>query len=370
MAGRTVLVHLADQRRAQTDSHGIIGFSLGLVAALPGALAEDDRLIVQVNDELADELGSSFLRPGDEIRTVPAPTSTRRRLWLDHVGIARLARTVRADVVLYPKGFLPLTSRFVPAQHVPCLHDDIPTHGVRDSSQPWRRRVRAIYFTALLRRSLRRADLRLFVSGFTRDQLATRWGAARPDDAVVHEGITLPRLPVVPLGERSPRALVLGSRHPHKRVEAGMALIAGDRALQGALESVLVVGPLATVPTRLGRLPVEHRPGPLPSAELASLSASSRVLVYPSCYEGFGLPPVEAFALGTPAVYRRTGAAREVLRDTPGGFDVEEADAFGRAVTEVLGLADADLASLSDRMLDTYSWPRVADRVAAAIRGS
>lgn len=370
MAGRTVLVHLADQRRAQTDSHGIIGFSLGLAAALPAALAQDDRLIVQVNDELADELGSSFLRPGDEVRTVRAPTSTPRRLWLDHVAIARLARTVQADVVLYPKGFLPLSSRFVPALHVPCLHDDIPTHGGSDTSQSWRRRARAVYFAALLRRSVRRADVRLFVSGFTQGQLATRWGTARPDDAVVHEGISLPRLPLLPLAQRCSRALVLGSRHPHKRVEEGMALIAGDPTLQAALESVLVVGPLANVPTRLGRLPVEHRPGPLPSAELARLIAASRVLVYPSRYEGFGLPPVEAFALGTPAVYRRTGAAREVLRDVPGGFDVEEADAFGRAVTDVLRLGDAELASISDRMWATYSWPQVAERVAAAIRAS
>ncbi|MGH9274624.1 MAG: glycosyltransferase [Acidimicrobiales bacterium] len=367
MVRRTIVVHLGDQRRARTDSHGIINFSLGLVAALPGALRDDERLIVQVNDELAPELGRAFLRPGDEVRTIRAPRSILARLWVDHVSVSRLAREVGADVVLYPKGFLPLTSRLVRARHVPCLHDDIPTHDLRDRELSWRRRVRSAYFTALVRWSLRRADLRLFVSAFTERALATRWGSARPGDAVVHEGITLPRVPVVPVAERHPRVVVLGSRHRHKRVDAGLALIAGDPTLQHALEQVLVIGPL-DARTQVGRLPIDHRAGPLASSELAECIASSRLLVYPSRYEGFGLPPLEALALGTPVVYRRTGAAQEVLDDVPGGFDDEEAAAFGRAVVEALALDDDRLRVLSDRVWARFNWTLVADRVAAALR--
>lgn len=370
MGRRTIVVHLGDQRRARTDSHGIINFSLGLVAALPGALREDERLIVQVNEELAPELGRALLRPGDEIRTIRAPRSILSRLWVDHVAVSRLARAVRADVVLYPKGFLPLTSPLVRARHVPCLHDDIPTRDLHDSDLSWRRRSRSAYFTMLIWWSLRRAHVRLFVSAFTERALATRWGTARPGDAVVHEGITLPRLPVVPVAERRPRVLVLGSRHPHKRVDAGLGLIAGDPTLQGSVEEVLVVGPLDGGSTHAGGLPISHRPGPLASSELAGLIASSRLLVYPSCYEGFGLPPIEALALGTPVVYRRTEVAEEVLDDIPGGFDDERPDEFGRAVVDALALDDPRLRALSDQMWARFDWALVAERVAGALRST
>ena len=364
-----MLVHLADQRRSRTDSHGIINFSLGLVHALPGAMGPDERLVVLANDEIASELADLELRAGDELRLVPAPASTLARLRLDHVGVLREAAAVGAAVVLYPKGFLPLRPRAGRrVRQVPCLHDDIPARALRDRSLPWRRRARAAYFTALLRWSLRAAHQRLFVSAFTAGQLAPLGGGARPTDAVVHEGITLPRLPLVPLADRAPQALVLGSSHPHKRTQAGLDLLGADAALGDALERVVVLGPLDPPRERAGRLPIEHRPHPVSGDELAALIARSRVLVYPSEYEGFGLPPIEAFALGTPAVFRRTDAAREVLPGVPGGYDQEQADDVARAATEVLGLDDAALDRLSQEMWRRFDWPTVAASVVAALR--
>lgn len=362
-----VVVHLADQRRARTDSHGIINFSLGLVRALPEALGPDDRLVVQVNDEMVEELGDGFLRPGDELDVVAAPRHGLARLWLDHVGVSRLARSRRADVVLYPKGFMPVSRRLVRARHVVCLHDDIPALGAAGPGVSRAKRLKAAYFTWLLRRSMRAADRRLFVSRFSERSLTRRWSGPRRDDAVINEGISLPRLPLAPLDGRLRQAVMLGSTHAHKRTAAGLALVGADPALAAHLDRVVVVGPLVPPVDRVGDLPVEHVPGPISSRELAELIARSRLLVYPSEYEGFGLPPIEAFALGTPAVFRLNEAAAEVLPGVPGGYDEETATSFGAAVAEALSLDDAALGELSAGMWDRFDWQVVASRVVAAL---
>jgi glycosyltransferase involved in cell wall biosynthesis len=117
-----------------------------------------------------------------------------------------------------------------------------------------------------------------------------------------------------------------------------------------------------------GRLTIDHRPAPLAGGELAELIGESRLLVYPSSYEGFGLPPIESYALGTPAIYRRTEAAAEVMLDVPGGFATEDQGEFDRAATEALGVTDAELERLSRAMWERYDWAGVATRVAAALR--
>jgi glycosyltransferase involved in cell wall biosynthesis len=363
------MVHLADQRRSRTDSHGIINFSVGLVQALPAALRDDERLVVLANEEIAGELGTSFLRAQDEIRTVPAPRSTLARLRIDHVTVRRAAAAVGADVVLYPKGMLPLVTGRSAARHVPCLHDDIPARARGDRSLPWRRRLRAAYFTFLLRRSMRTADRRLFVSGFSARQLAALADGPRADDVVVHEGITLPRRPVRPLAERHPQAVVLGSSHPHKRTAAGLELLGRVPDVGALIERVVVLGWLPPGAT-CGPLAIDHRPDPVAGETLAALLGDSRLLVYPSTYEGFGLPPIEAYALGTPAVYRSTEAAEEVLVDVPGAFTREDAAAFEAALREVVALDDAELGRLAASMWEQFDWARVAGRVAAALRDS
>jgi glycosyltransferase involved in cell wall biosynthesis len=365
VSGSTFLVHLADQRRSRTDSHGIINFSLGLTRALPAALAADERLVVLVNDELAAELDGLRLRPHDRLEVVAAPATALHRLWLDHVGVVRRGR--RADVVLYPKGFLPLLSRFGGAAQVPVFHDDIPLRMLREQ-RTLRRWLRAAYFSGLLVRSVRTADARCFVSAFTAGRLARFGGRRERSDTVVHEGIALPAAPFRPVAERQRQALVLGSTHPHKRIEPGLRLARASAPLGAAVDRIVLVGPAPPGGPAAGQPPVDHVRGPVSSQALAELVASSRVLLYPSAYEGFGLPPVEALALGTPVVHRATEAGDEVLGPMPGRFAAEVQPDFDAAVVEALAMTDDDLLATRDRMWATYDWAPVADRVATALR--
>jgi glycosyltransferase involved in cell wall biosynthesis len=86
---------------------------------------------------------------------------------------------------------------------------------------------------------------------------------------------------------------------------------------------------------RLGQLPdgVE-RWGIIPAAELASLYRRAACLVFPSLYEGFGLPPLEAMACGCPVAASNVAAIPEVCGDAAVLFDPNDPESIANAVLE------------------------------------
>jgi glycosyltransferase involved in cell wall biosynthesis len=96
--------------------------------------------------------------------------------------------------------------------------------------------------------------------------------------------------------------------------------------------------------------------------QLRALYSSCRAFVYPSLYEGFGLPPLEAMNCGAPVVAGRTAAVAEVTGGAARLFDPLDADALARALLELLeddaarrALAQAGLARAAH-----FSWERTA----------
>jgi glycosyltransferase involved in cell wall biosynthesis len=90
------------------------------------------------------------------------------------------------------------------------------------------------------------------------------------------------------------------------------------------------------------------RLGFVPDADRADLLAGAVALAYPSVYEGFGLPPLEAMAAGTPVVATAAGALPEVLGDAAVLVPVGDADALAAALASVAG-DDARRAELVAR---------------------
>jgi glycosyltransferase involved in cell wall biosynthesis len=93
--------------------------------------------------------------------------------------------------------------------------------------------------------------------------------------------------------------------------------------------------------------------------DLPELYAAARVFAYPSLYEGFGIPPLEAMACGTPVVASTAGALPEVLGDA--ALLVDPLDE--QALTEALRAAADDQGALRRRGLEQaarYTWQRAA----------
>ena len=104
--------------------------------------------------------------------------------------------------------------------------------------------------------------------------------------------------------------------------------------------------------------------GQLTHDELMRAIARAALVAYPSLYEGFGFPPLEAMALGTPVVASDRGSLPEVLGDAAILVDPTDDAALGRALDTVLTRADlrARLREAGLAHARTFTWARCADQ--------
>lgn len=131
-----------------------------------------------------------------------------------------------------------------------------------------------------------------------------------------------------------------GTQEPRKNLDR---LIEAVHRLEHPDLGLLIVGPegwgsvdLPAVATKLG---VQNRvafSGYVSDEQLARLISGARAFVFPSLYEGFGLPPLEAMAAGIPVVASRAGALPEVLGDVPFWCDPLDPDSIAAAIHEAV----------------------------------
>jgi glycosyltransferase involved in cell wall biosynthesis len=206
------------------------------------------------------------------------------------------------------------------------------------------------------------ADAVLTVSEFSRDRIVQRLGI---DPAQVH---------VTPLGvvpehfesspERDPVVLYPARTWPHKnhaRLVEAMGLVRDDHP---ELRLVLTGGGT----DRLPDLPdwVDAR-GPVSTEELRRLYARAACLAFPSLYEGFGMPPLEAMASSCPVAAAGTGAIPEVCGDAAVLFDPYDVRAIAEAIRVAITSGPVQLERGRERVR-RFSWERCAEATVRAYR--
>jgi glycosyltransferase involved in cell wall biosynthesis len=355
--------YMADLTRTRTDSHGIINYSLGLLTSLAHSLQEGERLVVLGSDAIRAEFED--LLPGCsrfDWHITRQPRSVPERLATDHFLSLWWARRTGVDVLHFPKGFIPVWRCRKP-RIVATIHDDIP---LRYAAGDFGKRAvswRARYFAMQTRHALRRADAVIAVSDFARERLQAVQVGRAANITTTYQGV----LPVVSAHRhkwpKKPQLLVMGSTHPHKQTRTTI-----EYARRYAIESnrdlqLLVLGKLsADVEALVKSTPAAaNETGILSNHELVERIAESAALLFGSSYEGFGLPPLEAALLGTPAVYRRSAAVEEIMGRThfPFGGSYEE---FAAALDAALAATEADLIRFRDALGERFDWIRVAER--------
>jgi glycosyltransferase involved in cell wall biosynthesis len=174
-------------------------------------------------------------------------------------------------------------------------------------------------YAATVLRGARRADRVITVSDAVRSELIER-GVPAGRVVVVSPSVDdrfAPAAPDVVAATRArlelplPYAIVVGWADPRKDVHTA---VAAHRQVVADLphELVLVGLPHPTfAPVEVESAPTIRRLGRVPDGDLVALLTGAEVLLYPSRYEGFGLPPLEALACGTPAVASDIPALRE-----------------------------------------------------------
>ena len=246
-------------------------------------------------------------------------------------------------------------------------------------------RASRIRLNTLVPRQARRARVVLTISEFCRADLVEHYGL-EPERVFVVPCAIAPAPPcdrdpqeralrVTTLGVRQPFVLYLGNLHPRKNVarlirafgaalaQPGMAghqlVIAGARWWgDGAEQQEAAALPEGSV-VFLGRVSDEARD---------DLLRSAVALAYPSVFEGFGLPPLEAMAVGTPVIAGRTSAIPEVLGDAALLVDPFDVDAIADALLRLAGseALRADLAARGYTRVGHYPRERTGQAAMAA----
>ncbi len=163
---------------------------------------------------------------------------------------------------------------------------------------------------------------------------------------------------VFKLGDEEPEPILLYPARPwpHKNHTRLFEAFAALRQTRPQLRLVLTGGGLE----RLDPLPegVESL-GSVPPEHLASLYRRAACLVFPSLYEGFGLPVLEAMACGCPVAASNAGAIPEIAGDAAVLFDPEDVEAMGEAMVEADRRRD-ELKELGLARAARFTWDETA----------
>jgi glycosyltransferase involved in cell wall biosynthesis len=276
------------------------------------------------------------------------------------------------------------TNFVVPPTHragaVVSVHDLTPVHYPELCNEA------TLAYPGLIRRAIGRGAWVHTDSSFIADEVAAAFAIERDRVVTVHPGV--PQLPEVspekaenivqhllPAGS-GPFVLSVGTAEPRKDLPG---LVRAFDAVASAEPDALLVlaGPSgwgeATLTAAIEGSKFASRivrTGWVTPTELAALTGHASVLAYPSIYEGFGFPPLQAMAAGLPVVATRAGSLPEVLGDGAVMVDVGDHDALAHALIQLLG-NDA----VRQRAIDAgrvqaakYEWDACAEGLEALYR--
>jgi glycosyltransferase involved in cell wall biosynthesis len=323
----------------QTYIREILAQLVGLVDASITAAVQADAV-----SELPPGVGALVRRPANGVRRAVAGARS--------LGPADLVHGLDVD--------LPLRRR---SPAVATIHD------LAVFDVPWAfPKVRAAGERLLIAASVRRADSLIVMSAFTAERVKTRFGrestviplAPRPDLGppteaqlrAVRDRYALPARFVLHVGNIEPRKDVAGLAAACRRANVALVL-AGAR-----------VGDAVAVPATANAI------GYVPGEHLAGLYGAATVVCYPTRYEGFGLPPVEAMACGAPVVASKISPLEEILGDSAELVPPGDVDELARILRRLFDDEERRraLAAAGRQRVSSLSWVTAAAATASVYR--
>lgn len=349
---------------------GRVGGSETLVRGLLGQYAEGngpERVTALANRHVVSAYEQYQRGPvrTEHVRSYRPGNSNATRFAAMHAG--RLFPTLDGrdfDLVHYPVT-VPVPRVRAPRRVVSLL--DIQHHALPEMFSAAERRFRRWAYDD----AARGADLVLTISEHARQGIVERLGVQPDKVEAIPLGVDHGTFgPDGPVKSGLPERYVLypANMWPHKNHERLLEAFA--RVRDPELWLVLTGQTYGRESLLEGRERVLHL-GHVPTADLAALYRGALALVFPSLFEGFGMPPLEAMACGTPVAVSSAGALREVVGDCGVLFDPSDADAIAAAITEVTTDHElrAELRSAGLRHAAGFTWQTTAERHVAAYAG-
>src|SRR5262245_57728917 len=293
-----------------------------------------------------------------------------RLVWMQMFAPGALER-LRPDVVHFTNGMVPMVSR-VPT--VVTIHDMSLTLYPR--YHPPRRVLLNRPFVDL---AARRADAIITVSESAKDDITRIYKLSPERVHVVQEAAAPSFRPVTDpavlsrvreqYGLRDRFILSVGSIEPRKNLPTLIEAFARRHRTKELPHQLVCAGPYGWLSgdlnERIDRLRVSNAirfTGYVPFDDLSALYTLAEMFVFPSIYEGFGLPIVEAMAAGTPVVTTRSGSLGEVAGDAAYYVDRLNPDALGDAMVQLSRdpVRRHELRTRGLLRARTFSWDRAA----------
>lgn len=280
--------------------------------------------------------------------------------------VSGFARRLHADLIHSPANFGPAWPG-VPV--VVTVHDLLPFRHPEYVLGPYSRILRT-----MIRLASRRARRVLTDSTVSRDDIsrylhipANRIDVIPLAGSTTTASATLDRLP--------DQLLAVGNRMPHKNfpmlLEA-LALIPEESRPRLVITGSHGDDPLAPIVRQLGLDRWVDLRGWIPLDDLDDLYARSTIMVFPTLFEGFGLPALEAMSRGCPVVASDLPVLREVCGEAALWVNPADAASIARVVTELLDnpLTRDRMSRAGKARAATFSWESTARLTAESLRGA
>ncbi len=233
-------------------------------------------------------------------------------------------------------------------------------------------------------KTIRRADRILCISEYGRGRLLHHIPDLPPQDIeVIHHGVDHERFRprdraeceavLSDVGIRAPFLLQLGSFFPHKNLSLSIESFARSRARKEGVLLALIGGGSKDHSTQLKQRCTELGLNEevlwvdgLEAPAVPLVLAAAEALLFPSRYEGFGLPILEAMASGVVGVSSNCACLPEIVGDVWQGCDPDDADSFSAALDEALfdGEKRAERIRAGLERARAFTWERCAARTA------
>jgi len=355
-----VAVYLADQNPHRDRSLGITSMTKSLLDELG---KRDEVRLTLVTSK------SSFGSSGRSEASIRMP-------FRSDVGLGRvICDTIhpllvhpKCDLWYYPKGYVSLFTRpSVPM--IGTMHDAIIQHYA--DKYPETRSPRAFrYWIGVTKNSLKRFSAVMTVSQHAKSQLlrfCDQYKISPPQIEVTFESSSWE----THRGKQWPKrdeVVHLASSAPHKMTNRLLSIWHQLQQEGYALPPLRLIGNINDVAKQtMSNLKHVSIVQPLDDENLVEAVGSARALLLPSEIEGFGLPALESYYVGTPVCYVDGTSVEEVVTEAGkfGSFKLDDPMSFYYALQSALGQSISQIESISSALFARFSNQQYADRVIA-----
>jgi glycosyltransferase involved in cell wall biosynthesis len=356
-----ISAYLADQNPGNDRSMGISRMSEVILEAIARRENVDLHVVVSKSSQNGPDHGTA--------RSV-FPWGTRNplmRIVTDQLHPIFSMWWKPSDIWYYPKGFLP----YFGAASAPCavtVHDTIIQY-YWDHYPGWRRKYEYNYWAQILKHTLRKADVVFTVSENSKAQIESfmeRHGIPNKEILVTYEPCVYEKFPQPESPEKDAYVIHLASREPHKRTEDLIRWWEERAQTKQDLPVLCLVGkiPKSCVSIVSGSTCFKTLPF-LEDSDLMKFISRARALIMPSEVEGFGLPAIEAYYLGTPVCYTLGTSVEEILAGIApkGGFDLAQPSSLWPALDEVLAMPAAEIRRAGLALREKFASEKIVGRI-------